>query len=127
MKQLKPIASRLDNLGIQDVIYQDGDDLYLIWTYHMKSYKYCSQVVWGKASENSDIWEIEGTCHTVYEVIGGETPDESFIAAADYLREGIIANREHVCTDCGEVMHYCTLCQQYTQTCCVHYGTCACN
>ncbi len=31
------------------------------------------------------------------------------------------------CPDCGGNMTWCTLCEVYTKTCCVEYGTCLCN
>lgn len=31
------------------------------------------------------------------------------------------------CPNCDGTMVWCSLCDMYTQTCCVDYGTCPCN
>jgi hypothetical protein len=34
--------------------------------------------------------------------------------------------RESTCSDCGGEMSWCSICGEYTMTCCLEYGSCAC-
>lgn len=31
------------------------------------------------------------------------------------------------CPDCGGIMHWCTICREWTKICCYDYGTCECS
>lgn len=31
------------------------------------------------------------------------------------------------CCDCGGMMEWCSVCNMWTKTCCVDYGTCMCS
>jgi hypothetical protein len=53
---------------------------------------------------------------------------ESCADDRDLVWDGdIYVSRYIKCSNCGGYESWCSICKDYTQTCCVDYGTCACS
>jgi hypothetical protein len=53
----------------------------------------------------------------------GKTKEELAAETDELLKE----IEEETCESCGGEMQWCYICNCYTMTCCVSYGTCACS
>ena len=38
-----------------------------------------------------------------------------------------VGKRNAVCERCGNMMSWCSICEEWTSTCCIEYGTCLCS